>query len=269
VVAAVVCPHPPLLLPELLPGAAGALDGLRAACDAAVADGLRRGAERVVVVGAGAATAKFAAAAPGAAAGFGAVPAGDTHRLASAGKLALPSTQSGVSAPDEAWAAGEPLPFRAALPRPTPPTLPLSLAVGRMLLQRGGWTGPVEFWSVASDATPAECVSLGERLSDGPSALFLVLGDGSGVGRNAPPGAAVPAAEPFDDVVWTALGTVDTAALLGVDPHEAVELKAAGRAAWQVLVGAVEADGGTWSARPRHRESPYGVGYFVVSWIRS
>jgi len=243
--AAVVCPHPPLLLPELFSGAGGTLDGLLAACDAAVADGLASGAERVVVVGAGQVTGRFDGRAPGAAAGFG------------------------VPVPDEPWTTSEPLPFGAGLPRPMPPTLPLSLTVGRFLLRRAGWAGPVEFWSVSAGAMPAECVSLGKRLSDGPSALWLVLGDGSGVGRNAPPGAAVPAAEPFDDAVWAALGTVDTAALLAVDPDEAAELKAAGRAAWQVLAGAVEADGGTWSARARHRESPYGVGCFVVSWMRS
>jgi hypothetical protein len=245
VVAAVVCPHPPLLLPELFPGAAGALDEVLGACDAAVAEGLGCGAERVVVVGGGATTAKFDGRAPGAAPGFG------------------------VPMPHEPRAAGEPLPFRAALPPLALPTLPLSLAVGRVLVLRGGWAGPVEFWSVAAGATPDECGSLGKRLSDGPSAFFLVLGDGSGVGRNAPPGAAVPGAEPFDDAVWAALGAVDTAALLAVDPDDAAELKTAGRAAWQVLAGAVEADGGSWSSRARHRESPYGVGYFVVSWTRS
>jgi aromatic ring-opening dioxygenase LigB subunit len=48
-VAAAVCPHPPLLVPEVAAGAAGELDTLRAACRAAVA-GLAS-ADRVVVVG--------------------------------------------------------------------------------------------------------------------------------------------------------------------------------------------------------------------------
>jgi hypothetical protein len=225
----VVCPHPPLLLPELARGAAGTLDGLLAACDAALADALALRPHRVVVLGAGESTARFAAGARGAAAGFGAP---DPAELASA------------------------------------PPLPLSLTVGRFLLTRSQWPGAVEFWSVADRATPGECVALGKGLADGPATLFLVLGDGSGVGRNAPPGAAVPAAEPFDDAVWAALCAVDTAALLAVDVAEAQRLKAAGRAAWQVLAGAVDAAGGAWSARARHRESPYGVGYFVVSWSR-
>jgi hypothetical protein len=36
-VAAAVCPHPPLLVPDVATGAAGELDDLRAACDRAVA----------------------------------------------------------------------------------------------------------------------------------------------------------------------------------------------------------------------------------------
>ena len=48
-VAAAVCPHPPLLVPEVAAGAAGELDELRAACQAAVA-GLAK-AGKVIVVG--------------------------------------------------------------------------------------------------------------------------------------------------------------------------------------------------------------------------
>jgi hypothetical protein len=228
--AAVICPHPPLLLPELAAGAAGRLSGLLMACDEALAAGLASAPDRVVVVGAGEVTARF----------------GARDRSAAAGFVAPPAVVS----------------------EPRSPALPLSLSVGRFLLSRSGWSGPTEYWAIASDAAVTDCVALGKHLSDGPSALFLVLGDGSGVGRNAPPGAAVPAAEPFDDAVWAALGEVDTAALLRLDVAEAEELKAAGRAAWQVLSGAVDAAGGAWSAHGHHRESPYGVGYFVVSWTR-
>ena len=50
-VAAAVCPHPPLIVPRLAAGAAPELDPMRAACAAAV-DALRgAGAERLVVVG--------------------------------------------------------------------------------------------------------------------------------------------------------------------------------------------------------------------------
>jgi hypothetical protein len=217
------------------------LDDLLAAADAALAVGLSSGPERVVVIGGAPATARFGRPGPDAMAGFGA-----------------PGAEFPVA----------PLGFGGALPPPRPPVLPLSLSVGRQLLDRAGWAGPRQFWAVHEAAAPAECVALGKRLTDGPSVLLLVLGDGSGVGRNAPPGAAVAAAEPFDDAVWAALSTADAAALLRVDPVGAAELKAAGRAAWQVLAGAVEAAGGQWSASALHRECPYGVGYFVAAWQR-
>ncbi|MBQ1082982.1 MULTISPECIES: class III extradiol dioxygenase subunit B-like domain-containing protein [unclassified Nocardiopsis] len=56
-IAAAVCPHPPVLFPEIARGAAPDLDGLRAACDRAVA-GLR-GADRLLVVGRGATERRF------------------------------------------------------------------------------------------------------------------------------------------------------------------------------------------------------------------
>ncbi|PZM92173.1 MAG: hypothetical protein DIU79_12115, partial [Actinobacteria bacterium] len=52
-VAAAVCPHPPLIVPEVAAGAAGELDELRAACDAALARLIAAGARRLVVVGPG------------------------------------------------------------------------------------------------------------------------------------------------------------------------------------------------------------------------
>jgi hypothetical protein len=48
-VAAAVCPHPPLLVPQVAAGAAAELDALRAACAAAVAP--LAGANHIVVVG--------------------------------------------------------------------------------------------------------------------------------------------------------------------------------------------------------------------------
>ena len=51
-VAAAVCPHPPLLVPEVAGAAAPELDDLRAACDVAVARLLAAGLTDLVVGGA-------------------------------------------------------------------------------------------------------------------------------------------------------------------------------------------------------------------------
>ena len=52
-VAAAVCPHPPLLVPEVASGAAAELDDLRAACDAAVGHLLAAGPTGSLTVGSG------------------------------------------------------------------------------------------------------------------------------------------------------------------------------------------------------------------------
>jgi hypothetical protein len=50
-VAAAVCPHPPLLVPEVAAGAAGELDDLRTACRAAVARLTNASVDSLIVVG--------------------------------------------------------------------------------------------------------------------------------------------------------------------------------------------------------------------------
>lgn len=55
-VAAAVCPHPPLIVPEIAAGAAPELNDLRASCALAVASLVAARPERLVVVGTGPAT---------------------------------------------------------------------------------------------------------------------------------------------------------------------------------------------------------------------
>jgi hypothetical protein len=52
-VAAAVCPHPPLLVPSVAAGAAPELDDLRSACDDAVAGLLAASPVRILVIGSG------------------------------------------------------------------------------------------------------------------------------------------------------------------------------------------------------------------------
>jgi len=55
----------------------------------------------------------------------------------------------------------------------------------------------------------------------------------------------------------------DLGALLSVDAGLARELMATGRAAWQVLAGAM--DGLRPAATVRYRDDPFGVAYLVAS----
>ncbi|MHB1615206.1 MAG: hypothetical protein ACYCYA_12975, partial [Actinomycetes bacterium] len=73
-VLAAICPHPPLIVPELARGAAGELDGLRRACDAAVEVLLAAAPAEVVVVGAAPSSGAYPADAVADFAGYGPVP---------------------------------------------------------------------------------------------------------------------------------------------------------------------------------------------------
>ncbi|RNL86178.1 class III extradiol dioxygenase subunit B-like domain-containing protein [Halostreptopolyspora alba] len=197
-VAAAVCPHPPVLVPELAGGAAHELATVRDACDRAVAGLADAGAEEIVVVGAGEHTRTYGAGAGGSLAGFG--------------------VDLMVGSP--------------------PAVLPLSLTLGRWLAERAGVepsryvavppdTSPAE--CLARGVTLAsEPARLG----------ILVMGDGSARRTEHAPGPHDPRAVPFDRSVATALAKADTAALAELGPGVATELMAAGRPAWQVLAGA-------------------------------
>jgi hypothetical protein len=228
-VGAAVCPHPPLLVPGVGAGASGELDGLRLACDAAVRDLLTTDPTLAVVVGGAPVVGPYADGAWGSLAGFGVrVPVGS--------------------------GAGE-------------PTLPLSLTLGRWLVDRAdGQAGrqPLLF-GVEPDAGTDRCLALGEALAGRADRVaLLVMGDGSARRSVKGPGGLHPDAEPFDTAVAAALAAGDPDALVALDPARAADLLAAGRAPWQVLAGA--ARGGSWNGAVTWTGSPYGVTYLVATW---
>ncbi|MGV9804753.1 class III extradiol dioxygenase subunit B-like domain-containing protein [Micromonospora chersina] len=233
-VAAAVCPHPPLIVPELAGAAAPELDDLRAAADAAVARLLAAEPEAILLLGAGPATERFGSADHGSLRPFGL----DRHvRL---------------------WKVN-----CAGSDR-----LPLSLTIGAWLVNRSGTELPRLARAVATDAAPAECAAVGAELvaeADGRIAL-LVLGDGSACRGVKAPGYDDPRAPAYDEGVAAALAGADVEALLGLDPVLSAELKAAGRAPWQVLAGAARAAGGDWRGDVSYHRAPYGVAYFVANW---
>ena len=226
-VAAAVCPHPPLLVPGVGSGASGELDGLRAACDAAVDDLAAAAPDVVVVVG-------------------GADVVGPV-RDGAWGSLAA----YGVRVP---VGSGE-----------GPPTLPLSLTLGRWLLDRRSVTLPTVLFGVEAETASDRCLALGEALADRADRVaLLVMGDGSARRSLKGPGYLDPDAEPFDTSVEAALATADVPALAALDPERAARLLAAGRAPWQVLAGAARR--GTWTGAVTWSGAPYGVTYLVATW---
>ncbi|WP_199443283.1 hypothetical protein [Umezawaea beigongshangensis] len=228
-----VVPHPPLLVPELTSGAAAETEPLRAAC-LAVAGELAASATRWVAVAADAGgPAHHTAEATGSFRGFG---------------VDVRVSLSGGTGGD---------------PRP----LPLPVLIAGWLRERAG-ADTVEVALVPPGLPADECAAAGRALAasaSGPVGL-LVLGDGSSRhGENAV-GRPDDRAAAYDAAVHAALAAADPEALLRLDADLGAELGAAGRAAWQVLAGAV---GDTpWRCDLAEFLAPFGVGYHLALWSR-
>ncbi|MEU7229241.1 class III extradiol dioxygenase subunit B-like domain-containing protein [Streptomyces chrestomyceticus] len=233
-VAAAVCPCPPVLVPEVASGAAPELDGLRAAAMDAI--GLLAAArpDRLVVVG------------PADEAGRGAYAQGSVGSFRGFGVDVDVRLGAAVATPE----------------RPLPP----SLSVGAWLLARTDWAdAPVEGLGVGEPLATDRCVQAGRDIAASAERVaLLVMGDGSACRTVKAPGYYDERAEDFDAAVGRALGAADTEALTGLDAELAEELKVSGRSSWQVLAGAAQ-DAGLHGELLRE-EAPYGVGYFVAAW---
>jgi hypothetical protein len=263
ITAAAVCPSPPLLAAELT-GQADVLPELRRACASAVGRLLDGDPDRVVIVGTGPATADW--------------DPGD--------RLDLSAYAPGVAGRSP---AGQDQPPGGSTPAPAgaPPDLPLAVGLGAMLLDAAGYQGPLELRAVAETASPQECARLGAKLAGEESrTALLAVGDGTARRTLRAPGRFDERAEPFDDLVARAFADGDLAALAGLDPVLAQELMATGRAAWQVLAGALgngasavgaSADGASADGAPAdgapengapaeilYSDGPYGVFYLVA-----
>lgn len=237
-VAAAVCPCPPLLVPEVASGAAPELDGLRASCAEAVAALAEARPDRLWVVGTT----------------DGDEPGPDRFPRGAAGSFRRygvdRTVRLGQGRDPGSGERGE---------------LTASVAVGAWLLEQAGWSGPCEARCVAPDSGTEECLRLGAELAaSAPRTAMLVMGDGSACRSLKAPGYLDERAEPFDAAVAAALLAADTRALADLDPVRARELQVQGRAPWQVLAGAAEGAG--LGGRLLCDEAPYGVGYFVASW---
>lgn len=261
------CPSPPLLVPELAGGAAAELDPLRAACREAVRRLLAGGPDEVVVIATGPVSSQFPPGTTGSLAGYG-VPV--TATLPATAAAARPGRR-----PRRAHYLTGPVAAVAA-------AVPLGVTLGA--------------WLLAGAGVPCSAIVVGP---DGPAAdpdrsdrrrALLVMGDGSARRSEQAPGYVDPRAASFDATVAAALATADAPALAALDPSLGAGLLAAGVPAWQLAAratltasgagagsaGAITAAGpagapgaaaSPYSAQLLYDSAPYGVGYFVASWI--
>ncbi|MET8249046.1 class III extradiol dioxygenase subunit B-like domain-containing protein [Streptomyces sp. NPDC005202] len=234
-VAAAVCPCPPLLVPQVAAGAAPELDAARAACTDALGVLAAARPDRLVVVG------------PAEPSGRGPHPEGTRGSFRG---------------------FGVDLDVRLGRDTGTAPKreLPPSLAVAAWLLERTGWSdAPIEGLGVGELLEPERCIEAGRDIAaQSDRVALLVMGDASACRSLKAPGYLDERAAPFDAEVARALGEADVAALKALDVEPAHELKASGRAPWQVLAGAAEGAG--LSGALLYEDAPYGVGYLVATW---
>ncbi|MGW0814648.1 class III extradiol dioxygenase subunit B-like domain-containing protein [Streptomyces viridiviolaceus] len=234
-VAAAVCPCPPLLVPEVAAGAAPELDAARAACTDALGVLAAARPDRLVVVG------------PARGAGPESYPQGTRGSFRGFGV----DLDVSLGTDDGPGPAGE---------------LPYGLAVGAWLLWRTGWSdAPVEGLGVGEPLAAERCAGIGRDIAARAGRVgLLVLGDASACRTLKAPGYLDERAEPFDAEVGRALGAADVASLMALDAGLARELKVSGRAPWQVLAGAAE--GTALGGAMLYEDAPYGVGYVVAAW---
>lgn len=200
IVAAALCPAPPLLVRELTGADLVAAD-LRTACLEAVAE----------------------------------LTAAEPDIIAVAGPAEQTRTWNGVSSLDLArFAPGA----RSRAGRP--PGLPPSLGVGAWLLDQAGYAGERLLQSVAAGEPGGRCAGLGTSLAGSRARVsLLVMADGSARRGLRAPGYLDQRSAGFDAEVEWAVRTGRLDGLLSIDQDLALELMATGRPAWQVLAGAV------------------------------
>jgi hypothetical protein len=259
-VSAAVCPHPPLLVPEVAGGAADDVADLREACREAVRRLLATRPDRVVVIGSAPSPGEWDGTAGGSLAGYGVLVTvgGTTVELPlsltiGAWLLDVDPGQDREQRPEtEAGPGMDPGPEAESGTDAQPPAR--------------------TYVAVADDAAPHACARLGARLAtEVERVALLVMGDGSAKRSRTAPGYLDPRAAGFDAAVAAALREPDPEALLALDPQTAQDLWVAGRPAWQVLAGAAQATYRVEPDRTIHAEltyddDPFGVGYLVAHW---
>lgn len=230
-VAAAVCPHPPLLVPEVGRG----IDlASRIAAQGAVRLLVAADPELLVLVGADGRLAEYGRADTGSFARFGV-------------DLTVPLD------PANGASAG------------TAPLLPLSLTVGAWLLDATGWTGERQALGVPPELSGTDAAALGAELARRRDRVALLcMGDGSARRTEKAPGWLDERSAAFDRETVAALAVGEPARLAASDGRLAAELLVAGWTSWQVLAGA--AAGRSWSADLLADEAPFGVGYHVAVW---
>ena len=231
-----VVPYPPLLVPELTVRAGAETEHLRSACLRAVSS-LTDSAARWVAVGVDrSGSRRLGPQTVGTFAGYGV------------------DVRVTLGQADETAAAD--------------PFLPLPALMAGWLRGRAG-ADEVTAHLMAADAAPEECRTYGAALGHAArtdSVGMLVLADGTNRRDSRSPFPPNDRAAALDELIRAALADAAPARLLDLDPALAAELGVEGRAALQVMAGAVQSTGRRWRGDLLYSDTPFGVTYHVALW---
>jgi hypothetical protein len=228
-VAGAVCPHPPLIVPEVAQGAAPELEELRIACRTAIKTIVAAGPDQIVCIASEPVLGRVVR--------YGADAGGTLRRYG-----------VGVSSggPHEG--------------------LGLGLTIGAWLLDEAGWQGGRAYVGLPGVGA---FVAGRELAAGSAAVGVLAMGDGSAKRTEKAPGSFEERAAAFDADVVRALSRADLKWFAThPDPGLAAELWCTGGPAWQALAGAatqVPADARI-VADIGYDAAPYGVGYVVSAW---
>ena len=235
---AVLVPHPPLLVPELVTGAAAETEPLRAACVAAARELAEVSRDWLAIA------------------------------VDASGPRIVPSIARGTFL---GYGVDVPVGLADSADTMVDPDLPLPALIAAWLrAEAGARTVRVQLLPPGTSRT--DCLDLGTDLAADPRPIgLLVLADGSNHIGEAAPARPDDRAEPFDEDLRAALGKPDPAAIAAIDPALATELGVTALPAFHVLAGVALAaqhdrHSEPWTARELYSGAPYGVGYHVAVW---
>lgn len=236
ITAAAFVPSAPILIPEVASGAAAELTDLRAIAIAAIAR-VAESAEHVIIVAAGSRTRQFDTGI-GTFAGFG-----------------VPLTVA--IDPSSRVEAGEQV-----------DEIGVAASIGVWLLDQTQWSGARSVVEIGPDESQTRLAELAIELAESASSVALVIvADGSAARTEKSPGYLHPDATHFDVLIEQALASGRAQALADLDRAQAQAVMAAGWPAWQVAALAMQ--GREIEASCDVADAPFGVGYFVASWVCS
>jgi len=245
-IAAVVVPGPPALVPELMGSAAHELDALRQATDSALSGAV---SDLLAVSSdspsSGPVVAQLVIVGPG-----------EPGEFEAAGPVSFGSFGRGVSI------------LALAEGKRTDNELPTPLMVARYLASRDVAAHPEhsELWASARWITTsgADATALGEKLGgEGTRIALILVADGALCHGPKAPRAEDPRAEAYDDEVCDVLASGQLSRLTQIDADLGDELGASGPQVWPVLFTAAARDG---IGEVLWYGAPYGVGWAVAEW---